>query len=86
MEYTILKSIKLDSSHISTANTQHFQGDEEINNIFELKIVQYDDSSECYLLYFDELGNELTDTLHDTLQSALKQAEFEFNVKSDEWE
>lgn len=39
-----------------------------------------------YLLYLDESGEEITDTYHDSLEKALDQAKWEFNVEPDEWD
>jgi hypothetical protein len=38
-----------------------------------------------YLVYLDQLGLEVTDTLHDSLNSAFGQAEFEFGLTEVEW-
>jgi hypothetical protein len=51
-----------------------------------LRIVQYEDSWGFYLFYCDSDGVEFTDTLHETVAAAKDQAEFEFNVRADEWE
>ena len=45
-----------------------------------------EDTSAFYLLYFDAEGVCLTDTWHETLDSAKGQAEYEFNISSTEWE
>ena len=37
-------------------------------------------------LYLDAKGDELTDTYHDSLEEALAQANWEFNVDPDEWQ
>jgi hypothetical protein len=50
-----------------------------------LRIVQYDDDGGFYLLYLDSDCVELTDTWHETLDDAKRQAEFEFGVQLDEW-
>ena len=84
--YNIIKTIKLKSYHQSTGNTHHYRSGQELTNIRQLKIVQIEPEKGFYLLYFDEKDNELTDTLHSTLEDAFKQAEFEFNIKPDEWE
>jgi hypothetical protein len=39
-----------------------------------------------YLLYLDANGDEITDTYHESLEKALSQAKWEFNVEVDEWE
>jgi hypothetical protein len=38
------------------------------------------------LLYLDEDGEELTDTYHESLEKALDQANWEFNIEPDEWD
>ena len=37
-------------------------------------------------LYFDANGDEMTDTYHDSIEDAMAQADFEFEVRPDEWE
>ena len=81
----LLKTVKLKADH-PTGRTAHYQGDEEIVDISELRIVRYEGDNGYYLLYFNRKGEEVTDTYHDTIHQAMKQAEFEFNVKVDEWE
>jgi len=51
-----------------------------------LKIVQYQGATSYYLFYCDENGREVTDTLHDTVEEAQSQAEWEFGVTPEEWE
>jgi hypothetical protein len=50
-----------------------------------LRIVHYDDAEGFYLFYCDAEGIELTDTFHDSVEAAKVQAQFEFNVRPDEW-
>ena len=85
--YKIIKNIKLKTHHKPTGNTKHFRWGKELSNeIWELKIIKIDPEPGFYLIYFDSKANELTDTLHDSLEAAMQQAEFEFNVKQNEWE
>ncbi len=85
--YTILKSIFLKAPHhVPTGRTHHYQGDAELPPPTELKIAKYADVDGYYVLHFDADGNELTDTFHDTMEEALAQAEWEFNVRPFEWE
>jgi hypothetical protein len=85
-KYIFLKFIKLDKEHKSKDKTRHFVDGNYVNeNISELRIMHFENSSGFYLLYYDNNGNELTDTYHDTVEDALKQAEFEFDVKPNEW-
>lgn len=39
-----------------------------------------------YLLYFNAEGTCLTDTWHETLAAAKRQAQFEFEISPTEWE
>jgi hypothetical protein len=41
--------------------------------------------SGVYLLYCDENGKEFTDTYHASVDEALKQAEWEFDVSPGSW-
>jgi len=58
----------------------------------ELRIVQEDvprngiSHSGFYLLYLDDNNAEMTDTWHETLEDAMAQAEWEFQVQPEEWE
>ncbi len=85
-DYVILKSIVLGPHHLATGKTQHYQKEQELPPASTLKIATYEDTEGFYLLYLDANGNELTDTFHDTIEEAFSQAEWEYNVKPDEWE
>ena len=50
-----------------------------------LQIARYAADSCYYLFYCDENRDVVTDTLHDTVEGALAQAEFEFGVSPQEW-
>jgi hypothetical protein len=84
--YLVLQRVRLSARHQPTGKTRHYHGAMPIPAPAELLIVRYPDDSGFYLLHFDEKGNELTDTYHDTLEDAQTQADWEFHVKSDEWE
>jgi hypothetical protein len=51
----------------------------------QLRVVRLAPDDGFYLLYCDADGRELTDTHHDSLESAFAQAEWEFGVKRAEW-
>ena len=85
-QYIVLKQIALDVSHPPTGNTRHYWGDELMPQPSGLRIVKYGDAEGFYLLYLDENGNAMNDTFHDTLEDALEQARFEFNVTPEEWQ
>ena len=50
-----------------------------------LEVAQIGDDPGFYLLYRDSAGEPLTDTYHDSLDQAFSQAEFEFEVRPEEW-
>ena len=51
-----------------------------------VRIARYANDPGFYLLYFDANGDEMTDTYHDSIEDAMAQADFEFEVRPDEWE
>jgi len=51
----------------------------------ELRITQYRGDTGFYLFYCGRTGAEMTDTYHDTVEGAMKQAELEFNVEESDW-
>ena len=85
VDYKLLQKVQLKAHHHATGKTHHFENQEPITNIAELRIVKYEDDAGYYLLYFDENQKELTDTYHESIESAHKQAEWEFQVKPSEW-
>lgn len=85
-EYIVLRRIRLGVQHKATGLTRHFVGGGLLSKPSELLVVRYPDDAGYYLLYCDENGSELTDTFHESLESALAQAEWEFQVKPGEWE
>lgn len=86
MTYSVVKYIHLTPEHKSTKNTIHRLGNSVMGIPYKLEIVKYEDTPGFYLLYFDQSGEELTDTYHDDLKSALDQAEWEFNIKKEDWQ
>jgi len=48
-----------------------------------VQIVQTDEG--FFLLYLDAAGVALTDTWHQTLEEAKRQAEFEFEIQAPDW-
>lgn len=85
-EYLIIKQVFLSSAHTRTGKTRHYLGEDELPASKMLKIVKYEDENGFYLIHFDADGKEMTDTFHDTLDDAMEQAEWEYQVKPDEWE
>lgn len=95
-EYQIHRRIRLQPHHQPTGKTRHTSGTisengelirgPELPAPHALMIAQLSPDPGFYLLYLDESGEEITDTYHDTLENALDQATWEFNVEPDEWD
>jgi|TARA_R100000322_G_scaffold160124_1_gene121400 hypothetical protein len=84
--YVVLWRVELSAEHVPTGETTHYRGGEVLPPPHSLQIAQYPDDNGYYLFYLDKNGTELTDTYHDDVASAMAQAEWEFEVKADEWE
>jgi hypothetical protein len=79
----ILHRVILDSRHLAQSRTLHFEGGERVERAARIDLVRM---GRCfYLLHYDKEGNELTDTCHDTVDEAMKQAEYEFDIKKQDW-
>lgn len=84
-DYVVLWSVRLSSKHVPTGKTTHYRGEEVLSPPHSLQIAQHPDDDGYYLFYLDENRNELTDTYHNDIPSAMAQAEWEFGVKAEEW-
>lgn len=77
-----------------TGNARHYYGtilDDRVVPASPVPIPHYveiadDGGGSFLLLYFDEEGNELTDTWHETVDDAKRQAEFEFCIGDNDWQ
>jgi hypothetical protein len=84
-----LKRLTLQPHHVPTGNTTHklcspYGTQKDFAPFVRLEIAQYEGDTGFYLLYYTETGHG-TDTWHLSLEDALHQAEFGFNVQPDEW-
>lgn len=57
--------------------------DAPITGTASLEIVERDGA--CFLLRMNAEGECLTDTWHQTKEDAMRQAEFEFDVRPEDW-
>lgn len=81
-----VKQIKLQAKHIPTQRTHHHIGEKEIPPTDSLKIVEYENTEGYYLLHYDANGIEIADTFHESIDDAFAQAEWEYNIKPNEWD
>jgi hypothetical protein len=83
-----LMSVALGPGHLRPGRTRHTIGDAKGRRDFppfvKLEIAQYPGHLECYLFHICEDGMT-ADTWHKTVEEALDQAEWEFNVRRNEW-
>jgi len=82
---SIIKYLVLDGKHVQTGSTRHFVDGQLLQEIYGLAICKCDDEAGFYLFYCDENWNTLTDTYHDSLAEAERQAEYEFTNPSNSW-
>lgn len=85
-EFKIIRRIVLTEMRLATGSTKHYKGSVLLSAPHELRIGRYENSQGFYLIHYDQDGDEMTDTYHDTVQEALNQAEYEFHVTPNEWD
>jgi hypothetical protein len=84
--YVVMWRVRIAGKHVPTGNTAHYRGDAVLPPPQSLQIAQYPGDEGYYLLYLGENGEELTDTYHGDVSSAMEQAEWEFGVKVSDWQ
>jgi hypothetical protein len=86
--WTTLFRLDLGPHHLNPERTKHKlagqSGSQPFPPFKTLEIGQYEGDTGFYLLYFPESGPS-TDTWHLTLDDAMHQAEYEFDVARAEW-
>jgi len=76
----------IDDRHHVTGNCRHSVAGRLLGPAAGLAICQYEGQAAYYLFHCDDEWNSLTDTWHETLQDALRQAEFEYEGVSSTWQ
>ena len=84
-QHNTLWTVQLGPQHKPTGRTVHRLGTTELPAPSSLAITTYPGDQGYYLIYLDATGEELTDTLHDSPDAAMEQAEWEFGVRASEW-
>lgn len=80
-----LSYIFLNETHIKTGNTRHFVMGELVQEINGLAICKYEKDAGYYLFYCNQDWEIITDTYHNSIEDAKKQAEFEFINSIQSW-
>jgi hypothetical protein len=75
----------IDDRHRPTGNCRHIVAGVVEGPAAGLAICQYEGSKAYYLFACGSEWNTLTDTWHETLEDAMKQAEFEYEGVSKTW-
>jgi hypothetical protein len=87
-QFTAIRRVKLGDHHLSPGRTNHMLVDSNGKRPFapfkELVIAHYPGTVGYYLMHHSTDGTG-TDTWHESLEDALHQAEWEFEVGSSEW-
>lgn len=83
--HTVLREVTLGAGHRATGGTRHYRGGAELPPPAALRIIKFVGDSGYYLLYLDKEGFEMTDTYHDSVEEAMAQADWEFQVKPHDW-
>lgn len=81
----VLRWSVTDERHRPTGNCRHVVFGELKGPWAGLVICRYENEKACYLFYCDARWNVVTDTWHETIEAALKQAEFEYEGVSLTW-
>lgn len=90
-QHRVIAEVTLLDRHQPTGVTRHFYGWADgsrtpVPRPVSLQLACYPgDEPRVYLFYCDAEGDEMTDTLHDSLDEALAQAQAEFGVQPNEW-
>ena len=82
----ILLTLRLEPHHRMTGRTRHTVMGKPLERPTLLKIVRLGVANEYHLFFCYSSGQEMTDTSHDSIHSAMDQAAFEFDVARAEWE
>ena len=76
---------RIDQRHRHTGNCQQIRDSIIQGPAAALAICRYDNDSSCYLFGCAFEWNVITDTCHETIEDAKRQAEFEYSGVSETW-
>jgi hypothetical protein len=83
--YHIIAEAHVDPSRV-TGKTTHYRDGSVLPHPSRLVIAEITRGAGFYLLYFDDLGSELTDTWHESVEMAMEQARYEFGLSPGDWD
>lgn len=82
----ILYRVRLRSDHKRSGKTSHTIEGIVADPPFELRIMQFSGDPGFYLVHLDKNEQEITDTYHESCGLAMAQAEYEFGIKTEDWQ
>ena len=78
----VLAEMAISESQRKSSPVRHYRNSNYVSDqIARIKVVQFDEDSGYYIVYFDQEGNELNDTFFDTTELLKKNIKFEFGVE-----
>ena len=87
-QHKAIKRVQLGLQHLRPGRTKHSISNgatiRDFSPFVALEIATFPGDSGYYLLHISENG-EVADTWHETVEAAMHQAEFEFEVREEEW-
>jgi hypothetical protein len=81
----VIYYLPIEQRHKPTGNTEHIVAGRKVTNIAGLAICQYESDAGFYLFGCDSEWNSITDTVHESIEEAKDQAEFEFENTHQTW-
>ena len=82
---TVVAYTVIDVRHRATGRTKHFVAESQAEPAAGLAICQYENDGAFYLFGCDADWNGLTDTWHETIDDAKRQAESEYLGTAQTW-
>jgi hypothetical protein len=84
-DYIVLRKTTLSNQQKTAGRTRHIVMGTELPAPAALEVAKYPDDPGYYLFYLDDLGCQMSDTYHSSLEEALDQAKWEFGVDLQDW-
>jgi len=81
----VLYYIKIEGHYQSTGNTKQIVNGVLMGPAYGLAICKYEDDDAYYLFGCDKSWQSVTDTWHESIEDAMKQGKFEYDVTKNNW-
>jgi hypothetical protein len=81
----VVRWTPIDERHTRTEKCEHIINGNAVHSVFGLAICRYPNQTGYYLFGCDYDWAAVTDTFHDMIEDALRQAEFEYRGVTETW-